>query len=81
VALIPNIDKQINLYLSSLSESKKKAVLTVIKTFAEENEHDLWDELPDEIKVSVLIGLEESKAGKVKPHHQVMKKYSKWLKK
>jgi len=81
MALIPDIDKQINHYLSSLSESKKKAVLTVVKTFAEEDKHDLWDELPDQIKASVLIGLEESKAAKGKLHSQVMKKYDKWLRK
>ncbi len=77
---VPNLDKQISHYLSSLSEKKKKAVLTVVKTFAEEQEQDLWNELPDEIKASVLIGLEESKTGDGKTHSQMMKKYSKWLK-
>ncbi|GDX53308.1 hypothetical protein LBMAG27_23550 [Bacteroidota bacterium] len=75
------IETEINHYLSHLSDSKKKAVLTVVKSFAEQEEKDLWDELPEEIKASVLIGLEESKSGKGKPHSAVMKKYSQWLKK
>ena len=75
------LQSEINHYLTHLSERKKKAVLTVVKSFAEQEELDLWDELPEEVKASVLIGLEESNIGKGRPHSQVMKKYAKWLKK
>jgi len=34
------IDKQINGYLPQLTVKQKKAVLTVVKTFAEEHEED-----------------------------------------
>lgn len=33
------LDKQINNYLSQLNPKQKKAVLTVVKTFAEEHEN------------------------------------------
>ena len=36
------LDKQINDYLIQLNNKQKKAVLTVVKTFAEEQESDIW---------------------------------------
>lgn len=38
------LDKQINDYLIQLNDKQKKAVLTVVKTFAEEQESDLWED-------------------------------------
>jgi len=39
------LDKQINDYLLQLNARQKKAVLTVVKTFAEEpQESDLWED-------------------------------------
>ena len=75
------IEKQISHYLAHLSDRKKKAVLIVVKSFAEQEEMDLWDELPDEVKASVLISREQIKNGRYKTHDEVMKKYRKWLKK
>lgn len=73
---IQKIDTQIINYLNFLSIKEKQAVLSVVKTFAED-ETDIWDE----IKASVKIGLEESKNGLGISHEQAMKKYKKWLKK
>jgi len=36
------LDKQINDYLLQLNDKQKKAVLTVVKTFAEEQENEIW---------------------------------------
>jgi len=36
------LDKQINDYLLQLNNKQKKAVLTVVKTFAEEQESEIW---------------------------------------
>lgn len=38
------LDKQINDYLLQLNDKQKKAVLTVVKTFAEEQENELWED-------------------------------------
>jgi putative addiction module component (TIGR02574 family) len=38
------LDKQINNYLIQLNNKQKKAVLTVIKTFAEEQENEVWED-------------------------------------
>lgn len=75
-----NIDHQILSYLELLSDKKKKAVLTVVKTFAEET-LTLWDMMPDEVRKGVEKGIDESKKGLGRSHEEVMKKYSKWLKK
>jgi hypothetical protein len=73
-------DQQIVNYLGYLSEKKKKAVLSVVKTFAEET-LTLWDLMPDEVKKDVELSIQQSKQGFGKSHAEVMKKYSKWLKK
>ena len=40
-----NIDKQINTYLEQLNPKQKQAVLSVVKTFAENrHEDDLWED-------------------------------------
>jgi hypothetical protein len=75
-----SIDNQILSYLEQLSDKKKKAVLTVVKTFAEETV-TLWDMMPDEVKKGLEISIEQSKKGLGRSHEEVMKKYNKWLKK
>ena len=75
-----SIDNQIISYLEQLSEKKKKAVLTVVKTFAEES-FTLWDLMPDEVRKGLETSIEESKKGLGRSHEEVMKKYKKWLKK
>ena len=75
-----NIDQEIISYLSQLSEKKKKAVLTVVKTFAEET-LTLWDMMPDEVRKGVDRSIEQSKKGQGRAHEEVMKKYRKWLSK
>jgi hypothetical protein len=75
-----SIDYQILAYLAQLSEKKKKAVLTVVKTLAEDSP-TLWDVMPKEVKAGVERGIAQSKRAEGKSHAEVMKKYSKWLKK
>jgi hypothetical protein len=77
---ITTTDQQILNYLGYLSEKKKKAVLSVVKTFAEET-LTLWDLMPDEVKKDAELSLQQSKKGMGKSHNEVMKKYSERLKK
>ena len=60
--------------------SKKKTVLTVVKTFAAEQK-DWWDEISTEQQEAIDRALDEVKAGKLTPQEEVMKTYAKWLKK
>ncbi len=40
---------------------------------------DWWDQISDEEKSAVDKGLDDIKAGRVKPHNEVKKIYEKWL--
>lgn len=40
---------------------------------------DWWDEITDEEKAAIDKGLEDIKAGRVKPHREAKKLYEKWL--
>ena len=40
---------------------------------------DWWDEITDEEKAAIDKGMEDIKAGRVKPHKEAKKLYAKWL--
>ncbi len=75
-----SLDKEIAQLLPQLNVKQKKTVLTVVKTFMEEQK-DWWDEIGEEQQKAIDKSLAEMKAGKLTPHDEVMKKYKKWLKK
>ena len=72
------LDKEINQYLPQLNVKQKRTVLTVVKTFMEDQQ-DWWDEIGEEQQKAIDKALAEMKAGKLTPHDEVMKKYKKWL--
>lgn len=75
-----NIDKKINEYLPHLNHQQKQTVLTVVKTFA--NDEDLWwEDIEKAASSSIKKGLRQAAEGKETPHEEVMKKYKKWLSK
>lgn len=80
MAQVKSIDNQIIGYLGQLSEKKKKAILTIVKTFVEDIP-TLWDIMPDEVRQGVERGIEQSKKSIGRLDKEVMEKYSKWLKK
>jgi predicted transcriptional regulator len=73
------IDREITQSLTHLSLKQKKTVLTVVKTFMEEQK-DWWDEISREQQQAIDKAVAEMKAGKLTAHSEVMKKYKKWLK-
>ena len=75
-----SLDKEINHYLPLLNVKQKKTILSVVKTFMD-NQKDWWDEISEEQQKAIDKSLAELKSGKVTPHEEVMKKYKKWLKK
>ena len=74
-----SVDKEISEYLTLLNPRQKKTVLSVVKNFAEEQK-DWWDEISKEQQQAIDESLTEMKTGKLTPHAEVMKKYSKWMK-
>ena len=43
VSAVTKLDKQINDYLIRLNDKQKRAVLTLVKTFAEEQDGNIWE--------------------------------------
>ena len=74
------IDKEIAHYLPRLNDQQKEAVLSVVKTFAAEQQ-DWWDGISKEQQEAIDQSLVEMKAGKTTHQDEVVKKYKKWLKK
>ena len=74
------LDQEITQYLSHLNTRQKQVVLSVVKTFAAEQQ-DWWDEISEEQQKVIDKSIAEMKAGNLTPHDQVMKKYKKWQKK
>jgi predicted transcriptional regulator len=74
------IDQEITQYLLHLNVRQKQAVLSVVKTFAAEQQ-DWWDEISREQQQAIDKSLAEMKAGKLMSHDEVMKKFKKWVKK
>lgn len=75
-----SVDLEIAQYLTHLNEKQKKTVLNVVKTFAQEQK-DWWDEISIEQQEAIDKALNEMKAGKLTTNDEVMKTYTKWLKK
>lgn len=60
-------DKAFLEYLEALLDTKKQT--------------DSWDEMPDNIRRSLEISLQQSERNETISHQEVMKKYEKWRKK
>ena len=74
------LNKEINHYLEHLNTHQKEVVLSVVKTFAQE-ENNWWETVEESAKESIERGFKQMKEGKFIPHDEVMKKYKKWLSK
>jgi hypothetical protein len=74
------IDQELAQYLPRLNDQQKEAVLSVVKTFAAEQQ-DWWDGISKEQQEAIDQSLVEMKAGKLTHQDEVLKKHKKWLKK
>ena len=74
------LDKEITFYLTHLNTQQKKAVLSVVKSFAvQEESSDWWDDLPANVQNEIDQSLADLDNGKGIPHEVVVKKYKKWF--
>ncbi len=72
------LDTKIINYLSELNNDEKKAVLSVVETFAKESKpKDFWDELSKEQQLLIDKAIKEADAGKLTTHQAAMKKLRK----
>jgi hypothetical protein len=75
---VKSIDTKIINYLSVLNNDEKKAVLSVVETFARESKpKDFWDELSKEQQVMIDKAIKEADEGKLTSHQSVMKRLRK----
>lgn len=58
-----------------LNTDNKKILNRIRAIFREEDDMDLWDELPERIKKSVETAIKQANSGKLKSHADVLKKY------
>ncbi len=78
---MPEIDilrKQVKKFIEKASEKELEIVYHI---FEATNNNDWWDEIDDEQKKAIDKGIAQLDNGEGIPHKEVMKKYSKWLKK
>jgi predicted transcriptional regulator len=76
MSVATSLDNEIVQCLPQLNTKQKKTILTVVKTFVEQ-QTDWWDEISEAQQKSIDKSLAQMKAGKVTPHIEVMKKYKK----
>ena len=71
-----SIDNEILQHLPQLNTKQKQTVLSVVKTFAE-NQSDWWNEISEAQQTAIDKSLLQMKEGKITPHVKVMQKYKK----
>ena len=62
-----NLDKEISHYLGHLDTQKKELVVSIVKTFAYE-ENDWWDTVEGAASEYIKTGLKQAKEGYLIPH-------------
>ena len=65
--------------IQSLSTLNDETVIDKLMKLRNKEKRDWWDEISEEEKKSIEKGIEDSKAGNLKPHSEVKKLYEKWL--
>jgi predicted transcriptional regulator len=70
--------KQVKKFIEKASEKELEIVYHI---FEATNNNDWWDEIDDEQKKAIDKGIAQLDNGEGIPNKEVMKKYSKWLKK
>ena len=68
--------KKVKKYIDEADDHVVKMVFSMLEA---DREDDWWDDLPPEVKKSILKAEKQLKEGKGIPHEVVMKKYSQWL--
>lgn len=68
--------KQVRKYVDTADENSLRRIQAILEIDAQQ---DFWDTLPNYVKADVEEALLQSERGEGKPHHEVMKKYKKWL--
>jgi len=63
---------KLDLVKKIIQTEKPSLLLEIEKIFSSEKPKDWWDELPEEVKESIMEGLDDIKNGNVYSHEQVI---------
>lgn len=75
-----NVEKEklaIIKWVTSLKDDSAIEKLRMLRSNPKKN--DWWNEISEEEKTAIDKGLDDIKAGRVKPHKEARKLYEKWL--
>lgn len=75
-----NVEKEkleIIKWVTTIKDESSIAKLKMLKDKVKS--YDWWNEITREEKAAIEKGIEDSKAGRVKPHKEARKLYEKWL--
>lgn len=75
-----NVEKEkleIIKWVTTIRDESSIAKLKMLKDKVKSS--DWWNEITREEKAAIEKGIEDSKAGRVKPHKEAKKLYEKWL--
>jgi len=67
--------------VKQLLNTSDKDIINHIKAVLTVNSNSWFEELPNEIKISVTKGLNDSANGRTISHEEAMKPFKKWIKK
>ena len=68
-----SLDKEITQCLAQLNVKQKRTILTVVKTFIQDQK-DWWDEISEAQQKAIEKSLTEMEEGKLTSHDEVMRK-------
>lgn len=74
VVALKELKKELKKSIDKADEKTVKEMLSFLQT---KQDNDWWDEASGEEKAAIEEGLKDYKEGRVTPHEQVWKKYSK----
>lgn len=75
-----NVEKEKLEIIKWVTGLKDNTAIERLKMLREKPKNtDWWDEITDEERAAIDKGLEDIKAGRVKPHKEAKKLYEKWL--
>ena len=72
------LKKQVKRFVDRASEKELRMIYNI---FEINNEEDWWGVISKEHQKAIKAAIEEADKGQVIPHSEMVKKYSKWLKK
>lgn len=75
-----NVEKEKLKIIKWVTGLKDNTAIERLKILREKTKKtDWWDEITDEERAAIDKGLEDIKAGRIKPHREAKKLYEKWL--